>query len=68
MASIYRRAQLDYPAIVAVYPAAKDERIFFVSTADISASGAMFCSERHFLPGTHVKVVLILKEGHNQIN
>ncbi len=68
MARIYRRVQLDHPAIVAVKPAEQDERIFLVRTADISASGAMFCSERHFTSGTRVKVALILNEGHSQSN
>ncbi len=63
MARIYRRVQLDHPAVVAVNPAEPDERIFLVRTVDISATGALFCSEKHFSPGTPVKVGLILKTG-----
>lgn len=68
MARIYRRVQLDHPAVVAVNPAEHGERIFLVRTVNISASGAMFCSDRHYSPGTPVKVVLILKGGHHQSN
>jgi hypothetical protein len=66
MARIYRRMQLDHPAVVAVNPAEHGERIFLVRTVDISVSGVMFRSERHVSPGTPVKVVFILKGGQSQ--
>ncbi len=61
MGRTYRRVPLNHPAVVAVNPATHDERIYLVRTSDISASGALFCSKEHFLPGTPVKAVFILK-------
>lgn len=66
MGRIYRRVPLDHPAVIAVNPAANDERIYLVRSTDISASGALFRSERHFPPGTPVKAVFILKRRHPQ--
>jgi hypothetical protein len=68
MARIYKRVQLDHPAVVAVNPAEHGERIFLVRTVDISAAGAMFRSEEHFSPDTPVKVVFLLKRRHSQKN
>ena len=66
MGRIYRRVPLDHAAVVAVNPAANGERIYLVRTCDISASGALFRSEKHFPPGTPVKAVFILKRRHLQ--
>jgi hypothetical protein len=66
MGRIYRRVPLNHPAVIAVNPAAHDERIYLVRTSDISASGALFCSDRQFSPGTPVKAVFILKRQQPQ--
>ena len=66
MTRIYRRVQLDHPALVIVNPTQQGEKIFLVRAVDISASGAKFRSKDHFSPGTPVKMVFILKEGHSQ--
>ncbi len=66
MSRIYRRVQLDHPAVVAVNAAQHDERMFLVRSVDISASGAMFRSVHHFSQGATVKVIFILESGQSQ--
>ncbi len=66
MPRIYRRVQLDHPAVVAVNPAQRDERMFLVKTIDISASGAMLRSVHHFSQGAIIKMIFILKRGNSQ--
>jgi hypothetical protein len=68
MSRMYRRLQIDHPAIVTVNPAQDGERIFLLRTVDISAAGAMFSSREHFTADTPVKVVFLLKRGHSQKN
>lgn len=68
MGRTYRRVPLDHPAVIAVHPAGQDERFYLVRTSDISASGALFRSERRFSPGTPIKAVFILKRRHPDSN
>ncbi len=68
MGRIFKRVLLDHSAVVVINPAEPDERIYLVRTTDISASGAMFRSERHFPPGTPVKALFILKRQQSQNN
>ena len=65
---MYKRLQIDHPAIVTVNPAKDGERIVLLRTVDISAAGAMFCSEEHLSPDTPVKVVFLLRRGQSQKN
>jgi hypothetical protein len=66
MSRMYKRLQIDHPAIVVVNPAKYDERIFLLRTVDISAAGTMFRSEEHLSPDTPVKVLFLLKRGYSQ--
>jgi hypothetical protein len=63
---MYKRIQMDHPAIVTVNQAEYGERIFLLRTVDISAAGAMFCSVEQLYPDIPVKVVFLLKRGHSQ--
>jgi hypothetical protein len=68
MSRMYKRIQMDHPAIVTVNPAEYGERIFLLRTVDISAAGAMFRSEEQLSPETPVQAVFLLKRGHSQKN
>lgn len=57
MSRMYKRLHITLPALVAVNPAEQGERILLLRTVDISAAGAMFCSEVFLSPDTPVKVV-----------
>ena len=61
MSRMYKRLHVALPAVVAVNPAEQGERILLLRTTDISAAGAMFCSEEFLSPDTPVKVVFLLK-------
>ncbi len=66
MSRMYKRLQIDHPAIVTVNQAEYGERIFLLRTVDISAAGAMFRSEEQLFPGIPAKVVFIIKRRHSQ--
>jgi hypothetical protein len=63
---MYKRLQIDHPAIVTVNQAEYGERMFLLRTVDISAAGAMFRSEEQLFPNIPVKVVFLLKREHSQ--
>jgi hypothetical protein len=63
---MYKRLQIDHPAIVTVNQAEYGERTFLLRTVDISAAGAMFRSEEQLFPDIPVKVVFLLKRWHSQ--
>jgi c-di-GMP-binding flagellar brake protein YcgR len=65
MSRVYKRLNVSLPAIVAVNPAAQGERNLLLRTVDISASGAMFCSETSLSPNTPVKVVFLLNQSNS---
>jgi len=68
MSRMYKRLQIDHPAIVTVNPAKYGERIFLLRTVDISAAGAMFHLKEYLSPDTPVKVLFLLRRGHPQKN
>jgi hypothetical protein len=68
MSRMYKRLQISLPAIVMFNPIKQGEPILLLRTVDISAAGAMFCSEQSLFPDTPVKVVFLLKRGHAQKN
>lgn len=63
MSRMYKRLNISLPAIVAVNPATLEEQNFLLRTIDVSAAGAMFCSERTLPLSTPVKVVFLLNQG-----
>jgi hypothetical protein len=68
MSRMYQRLQIGLPAIVTINPTEQGERILLLRTVDISAAGAMFCSEQSLFPDAPVKVVFLLKQRHSLKN
>lgn len=68
MSRIFKRLQINHPAIVMVNSAQAGERIFLLRTVDICAAGAMFSSKERLPLGTPVKIVFLLKPGRSQKN
>ncbi len=66
MSRIYRRLQINLPAIVTINSNEQGERNLLLKTVNVSASGSLFYSEQSFSPDTPVKVVFLLKQGHSQ--
>jgi hypothetical protein len=65
MSRMYKRLNVALPAIVAVNPDAQGERNLLLRTIDISASGAIFCSETSLSLDTPVKVIFLLNQGNS---
>ncbi len=66
MSRMYKRLQINLPAIVTINPNERGERSLLLKTVNVSASGSMFYSEQSFSPDTPVKVVFLLRQGHSQ--
>ncbi len=66
MSRMYKRLQINLPAIVTINPNEQGERNLLLTTVNVSASGSMFYSEQSFSQDTPVKVAFLLKQGHSQ--
>jgi hypothetical protein len=66
MSRIDKRLQLNYPATVLADPGTQWERIYFLTTANISSRGAMFLSKADLSEGTPVQVFFYFEFSPSQ--
>jgi hypothetical protein len=66
MSRMYKRLQLNYPAIVLADPGTQGERMYSLKVVNISTAGAMFLSNVYLPKGTPAQVFFYLEFGPAQ--